>query len=188
MARTKRSSVSWELTKTSAGEKSLRNNCARHKKWMRSGQLLPESRTILITCYRHFEGNLSANCCGLVLNLRKTTGSVYLRLTRPLPRPSIAPASLTRQLLMFGRRQVMRPKPLDLNKVVENTTTKCRNGSSVSISRVEERFQCVLAVHLVLADANMMEQVLINLAVNSQAMPCLKAENWPSKSPSGHRG
>jgi PAS domain S-box-containing protein len=78
-------------------------------------------------------------------------------------------ASLTRQLLMFGRRQVMQPKPLDLNKVVENMTKMLKRliGEHIALEA-----RCAPASSPVLADANMMEQVLINLAVNSRdAMP-----------------
>ncbi|HTR43002.1 MAG TPA: PAS domain S-box protein [Pseudomonadales bacterium] len=78
-------------------------------------------------------------------------------------------ASLTRQLLMFGRRQVMQPKPLDLNKVVENMTKMLKRliGEHIALEA-----RCAPGSSPVLADANMMEQVLINLAVNSRdAMP-----------------
>jgi two-component system cell cycle sensor histidine kinase/response regulator CckA len=78
-------------------------------------------------------------------------------------------ASLTRQLLMFGRRQVMQPKPLDLNKVVENMTKMLKRliGEHITLEA-----RCAPDSAPVLADANMMEQVLINLAVNSRdAMP-----------------
>ncbi len=74
-------------------------------------------------------------------------------------------AGLTRQLLMFGRRQVMQPKPLDLNKVVENMTKMLKRLIGEHIT-LEARY--APGNSPVLADANMMEQVLINLAVNSR--------------------
>jgi len=74
-------------------------------------------------------------------------------------------ASLTRQLLMFGRRQVMQTKPLDLNKVVENMTKMLKRLIGEHIA-LEARY--APGSFTVLADANMLEQVLINLAVNSR--------------------
>ena len=78
-------------------------------------------------------------------------------------------AGLTRQLLTFSRRQVMQLKRLDLNEVVSNMTRMMGRILGEDI-----------ALHLhflgepapVQADAGMMEQILLNLAVNSRdAMP-----------------
>jgi two-component system, cell cycle sensor histidine kinase and response regulator CckA len=78
-------------------------------------------------------------------------------------------ASLTTQLLAFSRRQMIQPKPLDLNHVVTNIERMlCR----VIGEHIE--FKTVLGVDIgkVKADANQIEQALINLAVNARdAMP-----------------
>ena len=78
-------------------------------------------------------------------------------------------ASLTRQLLTFSRRQPMRPHDMDLNDVVRNMTEMLHHvlGEHVEL---EARYHCEHApVH---ADPGMMEQILVNLAVNSRdAMP-----------------
>jgi two-component system cell cycle sensor histidine kinase/response regulator CckA len=78
-------------------------------------------------------------------------------------------ASLTRQLLAFSRRQVMQPRQLDMNEVVANMTKMLGRilGEDIALqlnySPQPARVQ---------ADAGMMEQVLLNLAVNSRdAMP-----------------
>lgn len=78
-------------------------------------------------------------------------------------------ASLTRQLLTFSRRQVMQPRLLDLNEVVGNMTSMLGRilGEDIALqlhySTEEVRVE---------ADAGMLEQVLLNLAVNSRdAMP-----------------
>ena len=78
-------------------------------------------------------------------------------------------AGLTRQLLAFSRRQVMQPRQLDMNEVVGNMTKMLGRILGEDIA---------LQLHyspqpaLVQADAGMMEQVLLNLAVNSRdAMP-----------------
>jgi PAS domain S-box-containing protein len=78
-------------------------------------------------------------------------------------------AGLTRQLLAFGRRQMMQPRQLDVNEVVGNMTKMLGRILGEDI---------VLQLHysphpvMVEADAGMLEQVLLNLAVNSRdAMP-----------------
>ncbi len=78
-------------------------------------------------------------------------------------------AHLTRQLLTFSRRQVSRPVPLDLGEALGNTTKLLRRvlGEDVSL---ETRF--APALPLIEADPGMMEQVLMNLAINARdAMP-----------------
>ncbi len=76
---------------------------------------------------------------------------------------------LTHQLLAFGRREVVRPRPLDLNEVV-------RGLEPLLTRTLGEHVE--LVVHLedepwsVLADPGQIEQVLVNLAVNARdAMP-----------------
>ncbi len=78
-------------------------------------------------------------------------------------------AALTRQLLTFSRRQMMQLKQLDLNTVVSNMTKMLGRilGEDIEL-------QCNYSTNMPLihADVGMMEQVLLNLAVNSRdAMP-----------------
>jgi len=78
-------------------------------------------------------------------------------------------AALTRQLLAFGRRQVLQPAVLDLNAVVVEVETMLRRLISANIQIVT-----VAAAGLgkVRADAGQLEQVLMNLAINARdAMP-----------------
>jgi two-component system, cell cycle sensor histidine kinase and response regulator CckA len=78
-------------------------------------------------------------------------------------------ASVTRQLLMFGRRQVMQPRDVDINDVIERTGKMVRRILGEDIELV---FHHASALPLVHADPGMIEQVLLNLAVNSRdAMP-----------------
>jgi two-component system, cell cycle sensor histidine kinase and response regulator CckA len=74
-------------------------------------------------------------------------------------------AALTRQLLIFGRKEVRTPGLLDLNEVIENVERLLIRvlGSSV---RIELRREVEHAP--VVADASQLEQVLVNLAVNSR--------------------
>jgi len=78
-------------------------------------------------------------------------------------------ANLTRQLLTFSRRQPMELKPLNLDEVVLNMTRMFQRVLGEHIM-LETRFSPGGAP--ILADAGMMEQALMNLAVNSRdAMP-----------------
>ena len=78
-------------------------------------------------------------------------------------------ANLTRQLLTFSRRQLFQPKPVDLNDIVANTTKMLQRLIGEHIG-LETHFTPGGAP--ITADRNMMEQILINLAVNSRdAMP-----------------
>ena len=78
-------------------------------------------------------------------------------------------ARLTRQLLAFGRKQVLRLEPLDLGQVVRATERLLERliGEDVEVvARSVDPLPCVLA------DSGQMEQVLVNLAVNARdAMP-----------------
>ncbi len=78
-------------------------------------------------------------------------------------------AGLTRQLLAFGRKQVSNPRPIDLNQLVGGMSEMLGRllGEDVSL---QINFNGTPAV--VEADPGMMEQVLLNLSVNSRdAMP-----------------
>ena len=78
-------------------------------------------------------------------------------------------AGLTRQLLTFSRRQLIQPKRLDMNKIVGNITEMLSRllGEDISL-----KLSYSHAPAIVEADSSMMEQVLLNLAVNARdAMP-----------------
>jgi two-component system cell cycle sensor histidine kinase/response regulator CckA len=78
-------------------------------------------------------------------------------------------ADLTRQLLAFSRKQVLELRVIDLNRVVSNTHKILRRliGEDVElVMSLKERLSSVKA------DTGQIEQVLLNLAVNSRdAMP-----------------
>jgi PAS domain S-box-containing protein len=100
------------------------------------------------------------------------TGAVPAQATRSaqqIVQAADRAAGLTRQLLMFGRRQLMQPRRLDMNEVVANLTKMLGRilGEDIVLKLQYSRESAV-----VLADAGMMEQVMLNLAVNSRdAMP-----------------
>jgi signal transduction histidine kinase/CheY-like chemotaxis protein len=78
-------------------------------------------------------------------------------------------ATLTKQLLAFSRRQVLRPEIVDLNSVV--------NGIREMVQRMigeDIELECLLDPDLgsIRADLGQLEQVILNLCVNSRdAMP-----------------
>jgi two-component system cell cycle sensor histidine kinase/response regulator CckA len=78
-------------------------------------------------------------------------------------------ASLTRQLLAFGRKQVMSLKLLNLSTVMDGLTSmvNCLMSAEVQIN-----IQASENLGLVQADQSQLEQVIMNLATNArQAMP-----------------
>jgi two-component system cell cycle sensor histidine kinase/response regulator CckA len=78
-------------------------------------------------------------------------------------------ASLTRQLLAFSRKQVLQPKVLDLNLVVDNLGNMLKRliGSNIELVTIPEP-----NLGRVMADPGQIEQVLLNLAINARdAMP-----------------
>ncbi|HVV71390.1 MAG TPA: ATP-binding protein, partial [Verrucomicrobiae bacterium] len=78
-------------------------------------------------------------------------------------------SALTRQLLTFSRRHMMQPRNLDLNEVVGNMAKMLGRvlGEDISLQLSYSSQPAVIQ-----ADAGMIEQVLLNLAVNARdAMP-----------------
>lgn len=74
-------------------------------------------------------------------------------------------ASLTRQLLVFSRKQVLLPSNLSLNEVVENMNRMLKRllGENVELGADLDP-----ELPLIYADVGMIEQVVMNLAVNAR--------------------
>jgi PAS domain S-box-containing protein len=78
-------------------------------------------------------------------------------------------AALTRQLLAFGRKQVLQPVTLDLNEIVAATS---RMLARVLTENIEIRTELSPALDSVRADPTQIDIVLLNLIVNARdSMP-----------------
>jgi two-component system, cell cycle sensor histidine kinase and response regulator CckA len=78
-------------------------------------------------------------------------------------------SSLTRQLLMFSRKQVMQSKVIDLNAVLGNLAKMLHRliGDDIALD-----WRYAPNVPAIEADPGMIEQIIVNLAVNARdAMP-----------------
>jgi PAS domain S-box-containing protein len=73
---------------------------------------------------------------------------------------------LTRQLLAFGRRQLLRPVPVDLNDVVRGVSALLRRLVG---ERSELELDLATGLGSVSADPTRLEQALVNLVVNARA-------------------
>jgi two-component system cell cycle sensor histidine kinase/response regulator CckA len=78
-------------------------------------------------------------------------------------------ATLTRQLLTFSRKQVMRPRALDLNQVIQGLADRLQGLLGENIRLKLDLAPELPAIH---ADNGMMEQIFLNLGLNArEAMP-----------------
>jgi len=78
-------------------------------------------------------------------------------------------AALTRQLLAFGRKQMMQPQVLDLNELIDNLRKMLGRIIGEDIDLVVRQGDGLGSVK---ADPGQLEQVLVNLVVNARdAMP-----------------
>ena len=78
-------------------------------------------------------------------------------------------ANLTRQLLMFSRKNVIQPKLVDLREIVGHLSKMLQRllGETIQL-----QFEPPRELPLIMADTGMVEQIIMNLAVNARdAMP-----------------
>ncbi len=85
--------------------------------------------------------------------------------SREIEKAAERAARLTRQLLVFSRRQVVPSRVVDLNEVVQNSTSILQHliGEDIQLEVLLER-----PLGRVKADAGQLEQVILNLAINAR--------------------
>jgi PAS domain S-box-containing protein len=115
------------------------------------------------------------NILGVILNYAEfvaddlETGSQAHQDVEEIRRAAERAARLTRQLLIFSRREVVKPETLNLNVVIgeiENLLVRALGERIELVTRFQEGLRPVEA------DPGQIEQVLVNLAVNARdAMP-----------------
>jgi two-component system cell cycle sensor histidine kinase/response regulator CckA len=97
------------------------------------------------------------------------SGNVRLEDAEEIQKAAIRATGLTRQLLAFSRKQILKPALLDLNAIIESTGKMLRRLLGEDIEIVTHLAPDLRAV---IADASQLDQVLMNLAVNARdAMP-----------------
>jgi signal transduction histidine kinase/ActR/RegA family two-component response regulator len=104
-----------------------------------------------------------------ILEEEAAPGSDTARSVEEIRLASERAAALTRQLLAFGRRQMLQPRAIDLNETVRDVERMLRRLLPPDI-----RFETTLSPGpaMVMADPGQVEQVLINVAINARdAMP-----------------
>ena len=105
---------------------------------------------------------------GLLLNA-VPPGTDSTRSVKQISAAAERAASFIRQLLTFSRKQIFRSKILDLNAVLQNLKGMLPRliGEDITLE-----IQCQADLPCIQADAGMVEQIVMNLAVNSRdAMP-----------------
>ncbi len=104
-----------------------------------------------------------------LLRRKLADGSREARYADDLLKAAQRAAGLTRQLLAFSRRQVLAPRIIDLNVVVQEMESMLRRliGEDVHLLTIFDEH-----IPPVKADPGQLEQVIMNLAVNARdAMP-----------------
>jgi PAS domain S-box-containing protein len=90
-------------------------------------------------------------------------------LAKEIIKASERAVNLTRQLLLFSRRQVFQAREHDLNEIVTNILKMLRR---VLGEDIQVQFKWAMERLCIRADAGMLDQILMNLAVNARdAMP-----------------
>jgi PAS domain S-box-containing protein len=119
----------------------------------------------------HDFNNILTVIQGFALTLLEEEGDAAARrtATQYIVEASERAATLTRQLLAFGRRQVMQPQHVDLNELVTSLANMVRRVLGEDINLQLQLSPQPVEIH---ADAGLIDQVVMNLVINARdAMP-----------------
>ncbi|MGE0433184.1 MAG: response regulator [Planctomycetota bacterium] len=100
-----------------------------------------------------------------LLLTRLASDDVNRRDVEEIHQACLRASGLTRQLLAFGRRQVVQPRALDLNDIVRGMSSMLRH---IVGAGVELTLDLVARPLIVRVDRSQTEQVLLNLASNAR--------------------
>jgi PAS domain S-box-containing protein len=104
-----------------------------------------------------------------IMGTDASLSSEQLELARQIGEAAQRGAALTRPLLLFSRKQTLQLRDMDLNQSINQITRILKRTLGENI---ELHFKFALQPLYIHADSGMMDQVLMNLAVNSRdAMP-----------------
>ena len=108
-------------------------------------------------------------CQSDMLQIDVPPGSPVAEGANEINKAAVRAAALTRQLLAYGRKQMLWPKNLNLNQILTGMDNMLRHlmGAEISVSIVPASDRPMVKV-----DAGQIEQVVVNLAMNARdAMP-----------------
>ncbi len=91
--------------------------------------------------------------------------SVMMNALREIQKAGKRAASLTSQLLGFSRKQIMKPREIDVNQIIRETDKMLNRliGEDISIT-----MELAPDLKSILADPGQIQQILINLTVNAR--------------------
>jgi two-component system, cell cycle sensor histidine kinase and response regulator CckA len=98
-----------------------------------------------------------------------TAGSPLVKNATEINKAAARAATLTRQLLAYGRKQFLQPESLDLNRVIAGMESMFHHLLGIDVDT-----QIIPApdLHAVKVDAGQIEQVIMNMVINARdAMP-----------------
>jgi two-component system cell cycle sensor histidine kinase/response regulator CckA len=152
-----------ERKQAEAGRKSLESQLRQAQKMEAIGQLAAGVAHDFNNLLTVIQGNAT------VLTASNVDGHMIGESVQQITDAVKRAAGLTRQLLIFGRRQTIRPANLDLNAVVINIIRMLQRILGEDILLQTNYASDLPLLH---GDAGMIEQIIMNLAVNSRdAMP-----------------
>jgi two-component system cell cycle sensor histidine kinase/response regulator CckA len=96
-------------------------------------------------------------------------GNPFLKNVKEIHKAAERAAILTRQLLAYGRKQILQPEIYDLNMILSRMETVLRHLMG---GNVDMRLMPAIGLKTIKVDAGQIEQVLVNMAMNAvEAMP-----------------
>jgi two-component system cell cycle sensor histidine kinase/response regulator CckA len=97
------------------------------------------------------------------------SGNPFLKNVKEIHKAAERAAILTRQLLAYGRKQILQPEIYDLNMILSRMETVLRHLMG---GNVDMRLMPAIGLKTIKVDAGQIEQVIVNMAMNAvEAMP-----------------